>query len=267
MFLLGILLLLPLLCSGSSKGTTPTGATPAGTTDAKGTLFLAGEQYNDDQVARVLSNADPETLKSLHLTASKATEVPDLSRFKNLRTVYIHHNSYLTRLDPGRFAGLGLLQLVDLSFSKLTRLEKGCFADLPKLEIINISDSQLETLEKGCFSGLPGLRELTLHRNPLTRALDALQDLQQLNTLVLDSNPKLPPEDAGGLKRIFGKRVKLDSEVEKRVSEAEKREAEKAPERGPAPASSRHAVIPWGLPVLIGVVAIALLALALKFVH
>ena len=78
----------------------------------------------------------------------------------------------ITALQAGDFAGLTMLERLDLQFNRIQTLPAGIFTDLTSLKQMNLAGNLLETLPSGVFSTLTSLETLSLDNNNIM-SLDA----------------------------------------------------------------------------------------------
>ena len=100
------------------------------------------------------------------------------------------HDSGITSLKTGDFAGLSKLKYLSLSDNSLTTLPNGIFSGLNALEELRILNNQLSTSLTGVFVNLPKLRKLSLAGNNLqTFPFDDIETLDRLTTFMNTGNP------------------------------------------------------------------------------
>ena len=105
----------------------------------------------------------------------------------SLRSLHLANVSL--HLQPGTFAGLTGLQLLDLQFNELDELLPGVFQDLFKLIFLDLNENKLSEIEVGVFGELMELEILHLRNNMINRIAEgAFKDLVKLKHLSLFEN-------------------------------------------------------------------------------
>ncbi|XP_035254640.1 LOW QUALITY PROTEIN: vasorin b [Anguilla anguilla] len=104
------------------------------------------------------------------------------------KQLYLFQNG-IEVLGPEDFAGLGGLQMLDLSQNKLSQLPDGAFRPLADLRNLDLSNNQLERVSQDSFAGLGLLERLYLYNNRIQSIHPAaFQGLGQLLELKLQGN-------------------------------------------------------------------------------
>lgn len=132
---------------------------------------------------------EPNQLRSIQFSMNKikVLRVNDFVKLKNLKELKIAHS--LEYIEPGAFAHLVHLQLLDLSGSYFTQLHAGDIGNLKTLEELRINGGALTTIEPDALSQLPNLQKLDIGGNRITEIhQDTFKGLANLNALNLGQN-------------------------------------------------------------------------------
>lgn len=146
----------------------------------------------------------PAASQRVFLHGNRITYVPAASfrACRNLTILWLHSNA-LARIDATAFAGLVLLEQLDLSDNaQLRAVDPATFRGLGRLHTLHLDRCGLQELGPGLFRGLAALQYLYLQDNGL-QALpdDAFRDLGNLTHLFLHGNriPSVPERAFRGL--------------------------------------------------------------------
>ena len=125
----------------------------------------------------------PDDIEYIFLHQNALTKIPSLSRFKELKGIYLENNAIEGALDSGTFAANTKLEVILLNnnfiaefpadllasntalkefqsnFNYLENIPASLFSNTPNLEILSLVDNKLTGFELGTFSGL-GLLKL-----------------------------------------------------------------------------------------------------------
>lgn len=120
--------------------------------------------------------------QTVFCTARQGTTVPrDVP--SNTAGLYVFANG-ITTLEPGTFASLQGLQLLDLSQNQITSLPSGVFRPLANLSNLDLTANRLREITNETFRGLRCLERLYLGKNRIHHiqpgAFDALDRLLEL---------------------------------------------------------------------------------------
>ncbi|ELK34675.1 PREDICTED: vasorin [Myotis davidii] len=120
--------------------------------------------------------------QTVFCTARQGTTVPrDVP--SNTAGLYVFDNG-ITTLEPGTFASLPGLQLLDLSQNQITSLPSGVFRPLANLSNLDLTANRLREITNETFRGLRCLERLYLGKNRIHHiqpgAFDALDRLLEL---------------------------------------------------------------------------------------
>ncbi|XP_036305391.1 reticulon-4 receptor isoform X1 [Pipistrellus kuhlii] len=146
----------------------------------------------------------PAASQRVFLHGNRIAQVPAAAfrACRNLTILWLHSNA-LTRIDATAFAGLALLEQLDLSDNgQLRAVDPATFRGLGRLHTLHLDRCGLRELGPGLFRGLAALQYLYLQDNGL-QALpdDAFRDLGNLTHLFLHGNriPSVPERALRGL--------------------------------------------------------------------
>uniref|UniRef100_A0A8C4PM06 Reticulon 4 receptor n=1 Tax=Equus asinus TaxID=9793 RepID=A0A8C4PM06_EQUAS len=146
----------------------------------------------------------PAASQRVFLHGNRIVHVPaaGFRACRNLTILWLHSNA-LARIDATAFAGLALLEQLDLSDnSQLRSVDPATFHGLGRLHTLHLDRCGLQELGPGLFRGLVALQYLYLQDNGL-QALpdDAFRDLGNLTHLFLHGNriPSVPERAFRGL--------------------------------------------------------------------
>jgi len=125
----------------------------------------------------------PDDIEYIFLHANALTKVPDLSRFTDLKGIYLENNA-LTVLESDDFASNSKLEILNLSnnfiteipddllasvtdlksfffnFNYVTAIPATLFGTTTDIELISLVDNKLTEFEAGTFAGLGSLKLL-----------------------------------------------------------------------------------------------------------
>uniref|UniRef100_A0A2K5E8Z7 Reticulon 4 receptor n=1 Tax=Aotus nancymaae TaxID=37293 RepID=A0A2K5E8Z7_AOTNA len=133
----------------------------------------------------------PAASQRIFLHGNRISHVPAASfhACRNLTILWLHSN-VLARIDAAAFAGLALLEQLDLSDNaQLRSVDPATFHGLGRLHTLHLDRCGLQELGLGLFRGLAALQYLYLQDNAL-QALpdDTFRDLGNLTHLFLHGN-------------------------------------------------------------------------------
>jgi len=104
------------------------------------------------------------------------------------KQLYIFQNGINT-LEQDNFAGLGQLEMLDLSQNELTQVPNGVFEPLSELKNLDLSSNHITNISKDSFYGLYQLERLYLYSNRIQSIQsDAFEGLGMLLELKLQKN-------------------------------------------------------------------------------
>ncbi|KAG7251504.1 hypothetical protein CRUP_000648 [Coryphaenoides rupestris] len=104
------------------------------------------------------------------------------------KQLYIFQNGINT-LEQDNFAGLGQLEMLDLSQNELTQVPNSVFEPLSELKNLDLSSNHITNISKGSFYGLYQLERLYLYSNRIQIIQsDAFEGLGMLLELKLQKN-------------------------------------------------------------------------------
>ncbi|KAG5278916.1 hypothetical protein AALO_G00104130 [Alosa alosa] len=146
-----------------------------------------------------LTSACPESCSclpgnSIMCSERQSSVMPDAIP-ASTKHLYVFENGIST-LSEDNFAGLGALELLDLSQNQLVDLPDGVFGQLSSLRNLDLSSNQIVHISEHSFSGLVTLERLYLYSNRIQSIHPAaFEGLEQLLELKLQKNALtiLPP--------------------------------------------------------------------------
>ncbi|XP_012589676.1 PREDICTED: reticulon-4 receptor [Condylura cristata] len=133
----------------------------------------------------------PAASQRVFLHGNRIAHVPagGFRACRNLTILWLHSN-VLARIDAAAFAGLALLEQLDLSDNaQLHAVDPATFRGLGRLHTLHLDRCGLQELGPGLFHGLTALQYLYLQDNGLQALPDnAFRDLGNLTHLFLHGN-------------------------------------------------------------------------------
>lgn len=165
----------------------------------------------DNRMQHIEENAFSGTgykLDRLNLGKNHLEDVPNLQSLSKLQVLTLSENR-ISRIRPGSFKGLRILDMLLLENNRITSLEANVFSELPILNSLNVKHNEISNISERAFAGIESnLEWLELGHNRLDHIPShALLPLHNLRQLDLDSNRIVDvPEDAF---EGYGKSIKF----------------------------------------------------------
>ena len=128
------------------------------------------------------ANNDPGAVTSLKLRKQDFTEIPDLSKFKNLTELDLSDNELGD--FSNKLSSLTNLQVLNLSGNNLTTIPAD-ICNMKSLKILNLSGNKIAS---GSLSCINSLERLYLNNNELTAIPSGITEMASLKSLYLHSN-------------------------------------------------------------------------------
>lgn len=97
-------------------------------------------------------------------------------------------NQKLTIIKHSSFAGLFVLERLDLRSNEIHTIESSAFSDLSKLWYLNLDDNKIKVLHDNALIGLTALKDFNLRYNGIGRIGNSIYTLQSIERLFLGFN-------------------------------------------------------------------------------
>ena len=169
-------------------------AADAGTLSVKvtasdGTASVSDE-FDIEVAATDVCNRTPQVRDAIVAAVSGVTDCADVTPTHLADIDYLEfYQAGISSLQAGDFAGLTVLEELDLTDNDLTSLPAGIFDELAALEYLLLTDNDLSSLSADVFDPLTALTELRLENNGLSSLpVGIFDELSALTGLNLEYN-------------------------------------------------------------------------------